>query len=986
MHKTVTPWRPIGVFMLLLAVCLCPASVLADAPATQTQAASAPQTQPTSASEPAAEKPIPISFNNAPMDQIAKFLADQMGKPVLIAPGVKDTKITLVNPTPLPKVEALEILNTALHEYGVAVEERERTVHLIPIAEVAKAQLKTLGPEVDLDEIRPRNQIVRKIFDVRHYDAEKLIEILKPLLPSFGHITAEPTTGKLIVVATVGQLSIMSGIIGELDQPDVSGRELKVFPVHNVDVSELVPVLEKLIAGYLGVEVRSVLSVGGPSGQPQPGPRPGEGQSPGAITVKGEKAPVLLIPDSRRSVIVVAAPSAVLSRVQQWLVDLDQPKPQINLSEIVEVKYSDVEDLVRQLNIMLASHPDEGLRTSVKIFPFVTSRRIMIVGSDQNRQVIKDWLEQIDVADIGIRETRTFKLTYGDASQVAENLKELFQDDSTSRRFRWFTRGGGSDRDQVTVTANTRANTVTIIASPEKMAKIAEQIEELDRPFDGEEAAPRIYTLQYADPEKTRELLENLFTKKESSNDPWWSWGWGDDDETPSPVGRLFGQFSFEAYPETGRLIVVSKNAENYKVIDDMIAEIDKPQDAGVPRVIQLKFADAETLAEQLNALLNAPGTPTSILRRTRQGTFEGFSDLVSPYNPEARKTNQPQEQKDDATLRTMQFWWQNPPHETDIRQPSNLVGKLRIVPNVEQNLLLVAAPEEYADSISRFVEELDKPGYQVLVKAVIAEIVHDDTISLGYRFSSDPTLFTSGDPIITENALRGLLSYEYRDTVGNEHTLALDVNVNNLISLLRRVTDLKIKSEPKILTADNIEAEFFDGQDIPFISVSQFTDVGALNQSFEYFPVGIRLRVRPHISNGKEIDLTVNLSVSSIVPGRTLFGGAIIDRRETTTRVVLEDGKTFLISGILREEQTKVIRRVPGLGDIPILGELFKHRELGAVNSELLIFLTPYVIGPGTTRDVIESEPLKRFEEGMNHPGKISRHRDEPTTRESSL
>ena len=125
---------------------------------------------------------------------------------------------------------------------------------------------------------------------------------------------------------------------------------------------------------------------------------------------------------------------------------------------------------------------------------------------------------------------------------------------------------------------------------------------------------------------------------------------------------------------------------------------------------------------------------------------------------------------------------------------------------------------------------------------------------------------------------------------------------------------------------------------------------------------MGIKLQVRPHITKERRVDLTINLEISSIVPGRTLFGGAIVDRRETTTRVILEDGHTFLISGILREVEREITRRIPGLGDIPLLGELFKHKETAIVNTETLVFLTPYVIGPDDPRDPIEAVPLERM------------------------
>ncbi len=975
--------------MCAVGLLLTETTVWADDPPAKTPAATAPATGPaeTKPAETQPDKPktVPLSFTNAPLAQIAKFLTEQLDKPVLIDKEVEKIQITVVNPKPLPVEEALFVLTTALHEQGVAIEERERTVHLIPIAEIVRRQIDTVPAEVDVATITPTNRIVRKIFALRHHDPARLIDVLKPLIPTYGHIVADANTRKLIIVSPVDRLITLSRIIEELDQPDVSGGELRVFPIQHVDIFEVIPTLEKLIAGFLGSEVKATTlsgsagegaaaRPGGPPGRPEGGgdkPKPAEA---GGVAIKADKIAVLLIPEARRSAIVVAAPSNVLSQIEAWLKILDQPKPPSTQWEIIEVRFGDPEDLAERLTGMLAQVPEVSLRNAVRILPFPASRRLMIFGSEQNRETIKKWLAEIDVEDTGTRITRTFELKYADAQNLVENIKELFGPDAGQSRNRFYyydysRRGGGdTDRSQVTVTANVRRNTLTVVASPEKMPRIAEQIEEWDKPLE-DEAAPLIITLRYADPAKTKELLENLFTKKEQSSMPWW-WYDGEPESTATAVGRLFGQFRFEAYPDTGKLIVVSKTEENYAVIRQMIEQIDQPQEAGLPRTIQLKFADAETVAEQLNALLNAPGTPTSILRRGRLEGFEQFADDRSPYNrsrqTEARPS--PEQQQQDQSQTVMRFWWQEPADPNiKARQPSNLVGKLRIVPNIERNLLLVAVPEEYNQAVDELVSELDQPGYQVLIRAAIAEVSLEDAMSLGFRFSTDAGAFTSGDPLITDNALRGLFSYQFQDMHANTHTFTVNADVNGLLSLLRRVTDLKIRSEPKILTADNVEAEFFDGQDIPFLSTTRLTDAGNRDDSFDYFPVGITLRVRPHITEEKSINLTVKLRVSSVVPGRTLFGGAIVDRRETTTQILLEDGRTFMISGILREEERAIIRSVPGLGDIPGLGELFKHRETAKVNTELLVFLTPYVIGPRgmpPASDPIEKTPMERFDE----------------------
>lgn len=973
----------------------------ASSPAS-TQPASSPTTT-QAASQPAAPKLVPISFNNAPLPEIAKFLTEQMGRPVIIAKEVAGVQVTLTNPKPLPPADAMDVLITALHEAGVAIEERERTVHLIPIAQVAQINLRTLGPEAKLEDVTPANDIVRKIFSVRYYDPQKLVDIVKPLLPSWSQVTADAASGKLMIVSTVERLRGVDGIIRQLDAPDVTGGELRVFQIKHADVTEILPMLQRLVAGYLGIDVKSMTPGDSGGGRYSDYDRyrggdraPTAAPPSGAVMLKTDKTPVLLIPEPRRGTLVVVAPTNVLMQIEGWLKYLDQPTPPRTQSEIVEVKYGDAGELVGQLTTMLNAMPDESLRNSVRLFPFGSSRRIMIVGSDQSRTLVKNWLAEIDVPDSGVRITQTFTLKNADAQQVADNVKELFGESSQRSRYFFYyddyyggRRGGGEDRTKVTVTANTRSNSLTVVASPEKMKSIEERIHEWDKPLAGDEALPRIYDLRYADPEKTKELLENLFSKKEAVGQRiyWW------DEEQPttqSPVGRLFGQFRFEAYPDTGKLVVVSKNEENYGIIDRMIREIDSPQTGGLPRIIQLKFADAETLAEQLNALLNAPGTPASILRRGQTGTFKELSNRGSPYSQQNQNNNnqgrdqQQNQQRGGAGSGEMQFWWQNPPSDlVKNRQPSNLVGKMRIVPNVEQNLLLVVAPQEFADAIEQFVHDLDRPGQQVLIKALIAEITHEDQTSLGYRFSTDPDAFGAGaDSMLTDNGLRGLLTYDFEDFFGRQNRVTFSLDVNNLLSLLRRVTDLKIRSEPKVFTADNVEAEFFDGQDIPFITDSQVNGIAGQTQSFDYKEVGIRLRVRPHITKERNIDLTVNLLVSNVASER-IFNFAVVNRRETTTRIVLEDGHTFMISGILREEDRTIKQGIPGLQDIPLVGEVFKHHQVVKVNREVVIFLTPYVIGPSEPHSVIESDPLNRLKEKMDideHFGP-SGEQDSPTT-----
>jgi general secretion pathway protein D len=164
------------------------------------------------------------------------------------------------------------------------------------------------------------------------------------------------------------------------------------------------------------------------------------------------------------------------------------------------------------------------------------------------------------------------------------------------------------------------------------------------------------------------------------------------------------------------------------------------------------------------------------------------------------------------------------------------------------------------------------------------------------------------------------------------------------LVQFLRRTTDAKVLAEPQINIADNERGQLFVGQQVPFIYQSQTTDVGALNQSFQYKDVGVVLEVTPHINNNGDVALKIRAESSAIVPGETLFGGAVIDTREFRTDLRARNGETLVLGGIIQKQMSDTLRKTPILGDIPVLGWAFKKRDKTSLEVELMVFLRPKV------------------------------------------
>ena len=430
-------------------------------------------------------------------------------------------------------------------------------------------------------------------------------------------------------------------------------------------------------------------------------------------------------------------------------------------------------------------------------------------------------------------------------------------------------------------------------------------------------------------------------------------------------MGRLFGQFSFEALPGSNKLVVSTKLPDNYKVIDSLIKEIDQPQDAGLPVVIELKHANAEDLAEQLNAMFAEPGTLSSVARSER-GLSRDLRESSMGQEDTRNVAQQPNQNRNNVqpdTLREMVFWWTQSERNTSEQPTSNLIGKPRFVPVKRRNALMVLVPPADVDALRNLIELLDMPASQVVIHAVITEIQHDDETSLGLRFASDRSLLA--DSRLADQAIGGGVNVDYSLAFANgDGILDANINLNALLQLLIRKFDLKVLNEPRVYTADNQEAHFFDGQDVPVITADQSSRENSetFNRAYEYRSVGTRLHVRPHITQDGDVDMEINLELSRVVSGSSILGNFIFDRRETTTHITLRDGQTVVISGIIQKDDFLDVRKFPLLGDIPGIAPLFRNTETAVRNREIIAFVTPHVIAPDGQKAVDISDHNKAW------------------------
>ena len=301
-------------------------------------------------------------------------------------------------------------------------------------------------------------------------------------------------------------------------------------------------------------------------------------------------------------------------------------------------------------------------------------------------------------------------------------------------------------------------------------------------------------------------------------------------------------------------------------------------------------------------------------------------------------------------------------------------------MPDHRSNSLLISANAHFFTQILKLIEDLDAPTAEVLIEAKIVEVSADFLDKLGVRWSPDGTATFTQDDL--DNSIIASVNTRYVEQFGEKTAIAnalrsgvLDssISVDFLIQFLRRTTDATVLAEPQINIADNELGKLFVGQQVPFIERSQSTDVGALNQTFSYKDVGIILEVTPHINNTGDVALKIRAEASSIVPGQTLFGGALLDTRNFKTDLTARDGETIVLGGIIQKQRSDTLRKTPWLGSIPGLGWAFKKKDKVEREVQLMVFLKPKVVRtPEQARQLLEEIDRKM--------PTIKRWRDEPT------
>ncbi|TWO65527.1 type II secretion system protein GspD [Caenimonas sedimenti] len=411
------------------------------------------------------------------------------------------------------------------------------------------------------------------------------------------------------------------------------------------------------------------------------------------------------------------------------------------------------------------------------------------------------------------------------------------------------------------------------------------------------------------------------------------------------------------AEPRSNSLIVRAANAARLNLVRSLVARLDQPgpqasaSGMGNIYVVYLKNADATKLAAVLRAAIASNSTtgggaainvPVAAAANINQAA--GSTAATAPVQGSAQPSTGGQIQADPAT-----------------------------------NSLIITAPEPQYRQLRAVIDRLDARRAQVFVESLIAEVNAEKAADFGIQWMSP--LGRSGNNtvgVLGTNFSPGVSGTNIIDlalTAAGEGTTlpspGLNIGVGRkiggvyVLSALARFLESKgdgnILSTPNLLTLDNEEAKIVIGQNVPFVtgqySNSNSGTGGTVNpfQTIERKDVGLTLRVRPQISENGTVKLQIFQEVSNVVPNSVnSASGIITNKRSIESNVLVEDGGIVVLGGLLQDEYAGNVEKVPGVGDVPFFGNLFKSETRSRKKLNLMVFLRPIVV-----RDASQTESL---------------------------
>lgn len=789
------------------------------------------------------------------------------------------------------------------------------------------AVVKELVAQLDVEAASAANTF--RVFPLTHAAADRAGRLLQDVFMQRDKvspikaedklvISADPRTNSLIVSSSARSLAVVETLLKTIDSKEASPSvALHILPVEGADVSQLATKVQRLMRERIEGAARS-----GAGGVPNP---------MDTFLVEAEPSSnVLIVAASEENFGVVKELVSALMKNSEALASAIE-------TGLIQLKKMPVADAVTQIrDIYIKKEAERRGPNAVTVAANERLNAVLVNGNAKDIAEIRKLVERLESTDVAlVRQLDRIELRSANALEVVSLLENVLSGRGVggqrigprqATKIQYIRKeiasnlepGGqpteaeidGAIRDQVTLTPDLRTNAVLVNAPPQVLTLIREVIDDID----SNKADRQIeqFRLKNADATRMAEVLQRVFTLKQQGT----SYVLVPSEDNPAEASSSAKSPTVTAVPDERQSLSVAVDPRTNTLI---VSGTRKYLDQVRELVTKLDSIEAVERQQTVYHLKNAKAKE---MATTLQDIFKQESGLQR------------------ATLGSTQIG----------SLEKQLEAEVTVVGDENSNKLLIATSPRSMEKVLKLIDELDATPPQVMIQVLLAEVTIDSEDSWGMDFKLGPfggdayrVSYGGGSPGGIVNSLGG----------GNISVSSADFQL--LVRALEVQGKLSVLSRPGVMVNNNKTASIQVGDNVAIATGTERTPQGAVRADVTREDIGIILDVTPRISSDGFVQMDIAPKISSLTQRSTQisedFSAPIINQRTVKTVVNVKDGQSVVIGGLIQSSEEERKTKVPGLGDLPIVGEIFKTNKKSNVKTELLVILTPCVI-PGAGPD----------------------------------
>ena len=920
-----------------------------------------------------------FNFTSRELKNVFEWLARETDLTIIASESdIQGKPFSLINLNNVTLDEVIEHIKTVLAQYNLTFVRVNSTLLITTFEKATVMNVPVKIIQADPEQVEMTDEIQTYIIQLENASASEQAGVLKPLLNKQANIFADAMTNALVITDVASNVHRIVSILQFADEGERFPLKITIVPLSYADATSVAQTLTNVFED----NEEDAKSATGPTGIDPEQIKQAIEQGLGVELIDGI---VKVYADTNSNSLIIKATEENLIILKEIIRHLDKAPTLQTEIRTFRLNYASAEEVATTLEEIITGESGQGggrrsfdredmlemlydrrrrgdtgdlFQGIVGLVNISRSDRlnIVVISSDpRNFPIIEKLINELDQEQTQ-EEIKMYFLQFANAETLSTNLEDLFEGggggDDDDRP--WWDRGrresestdagGFGVQGEVHIVFDARLNALLISTASQNFPMIDKIINDLDVSMPEQEWGTRIFYLKYADAENVANLLNEHYGGNSGSSsrsrfdDFWWVRGRSSSSSGAQTQGSLAGNVTAQPFPNLNAVIISTGTKRNFEMIDEFIKQIDvptPPEQVEVTETIRLEYATADSIAQILAQVW-----------QDAQAEDEGFG--FSRFFRSSFEEDEP----------------------ADV---NSLHGKVTVFADPDTNSLIVTTRRRYLEQVRFLIKQLDFVRGQVWIDIKILEVTLDETTKLGIELAANERKLGGielgpGNPLIGDTDAELGLEQEIS---GFTYGLATKEYMALLHTLIRE-NKVQTLSTPSLLTRDSRSATWSSGRRIPYLqSVDTNSILGdtatqpLFNYDFIDPPVGINIDLTPYIARsqvGEDGKRTIGLDITNISASNfiefTDFNAPITDDNALSVYIDVEDGQRLIVGGIIRKKQKQVENKVPVLGDIPLLGRLFKSTETEVQDTEIVFIITPHIV------DIQNPEDLEKLKQ----------------------